>query len=97
MEENVDPNLNVYRAMQVEENGLLKKLNTGRASASVGNGNVVMSSSYNQELFIGINSHPRPTKRFVKLHELLARIIHLRGSAEFYQDNSDDEKEIDDF
>ena len=95
MEENGDPNLNVYRASQVEDNGLLKEWSTGRKPASIVNGDIVMTSSYNQELFIGKNLDLRPTKFFIKLHELLARILYMRGGAEYYQDESDYEEEID--
>ena len=94
MEENGDPNLNVYKASQVEENGLLKAWSTGRIQL-LENGAMLINSSYNQELFIGKNLDSRPTKFFIKLHELLARILYMRGGAEYYQDESDYEEEID--
>ena len=80
---------NIYKAMQVEENGLLKERNTGR-EIELENGGFVRVSSYNQPLFIG-DSHPQPGFIYVKLHELLARIFKMRGQADYYEMNSDDE------
>jgi hypothetical protein len=81
----------VYKASQVEENGLLKQPNTGRFVYS-GNEIVGMRSSYNQPLFIG-NTHPQPGELYVRLHELLARIFKMRGQAGYYEIDSDDEYE----
>jgi hypothetical protein len=82
----------IYRAMQVEDNGLLKERMTGRTPATIVNGEVVFSSSYSQPLFIG-NSHPQPGEMYVRLHELLARIFKMRGQANYYEIDSDDEYE----
>jgi hypothetical protein len=88
METSIDGK-NIYKAMQVEENGLLKKLTTGRPIYN-GEDIVGVSSSYNQPLFIG-DSHPQPGVIYVKLHELLARIFKMRGQADYYEMDSDDE------
>ena len=90
----------VYRAMQVEENGLLREMNTGRAAMKAYmemDGSRVVNipitvSSYNQPLFIG-DSHPQPGFIYVKLHEMLARIFKMRGQAGYYEIDSDDEYE----
>jgi hypothetical protein len=47
-------------------------------------------SSYNQPLYIG-NSQPQPGEIYVRLHELLARIFKMRGQANYYEIDSDDE------
>eukprot|EP00842_Homolaphlyctis_polyrhiza_P001412 jgi/Hompol1/2271/HPOL_005925-RA len=53
-----------------------------------------MTSSYNQPLFVGTHqTYARPTKVYCRLHELVALILHIRGGAEYYQDDSDDEYE----
>ena len=72
----------------MEENGLLKEWNTGRRM-SLSSGGFDLISSYNQPLFIG-DSHP-PGLIYVKLHELLARIFNMRGQADYYEIDSDDE------
>ena len=90
MEENEnDPNQNIYRAMQVEGTGLLRALNTGRPQDDQQNNIIGLNSSYNQPLFIG-TLHPRPAKLYIKLHELLARIIYMRGGADHFQVDNDD-------
>jgi hypothetical protein len=81
----------VYKAMQVEENGLLKCSNTGRFVYK-DDETIVLNSSYNQPLFIG-NAHPQPGEMYVRLHELMARIFKMRGQAGYYQIDSDDEYE----
>ncbi|KAI8898212.1 hypothetical protein BC833DRAFT_590694 [Globomyces pollinis-pini] len=81
----------IYRAMQVEENGLLKLKNT-RREVSLDTGGFDLLSSYNQPLYIG-NSHPQPGEIYVRLHELLARIFKMRGQADYYEIDSDDEYE----
>ena len=81
----------IYRAMQVEENGLLKKPNLGRFIYN-GEDLIGISNSYNQPLFIG-DSHPQPGFIYVKLHEMLARIFEMRGQAGYYEIDSDDEYE----
>jgi hypothetical protein len=87
----------VYRAMQVEDNGLLKEKNTGRTEMHefMGIDGVwktipITISSYNQPLYIG-NSQPQPGEIYVRLHELLARIFKMRGQANYYEIDSDDE------
>jgi hypothetical protein len=82
----------IYRALQVEENGLLKKPNAGRFVYK-GEDIVGLTSSYNQPLFIG-NTHPQPGFIYVKLHEMLARIFKMRGQADYYEMDSDDEYEL---
>ena len=81
----------VYKASQVEENGLLRQPNAGRFIYS-GNEIVGLRSSYNQPLFIG-NTHPQPGESYVCLHELLARIFKMRGQAGYYEIDSDHEHE----
>ena len=82
----------VYKASQIEENGLLIEKYTGRFVYS-GNEIVGTRSSYNQPLFIG-NTHPQPGELYVRLHELLlARIFNMRGQAGYYEIDSDDEYE----
>ncbi|KAJ3273306.1 hypothetical protein HDV01_004523 [Terramyces sp. JEL0728] len=55
----------------------------------------VTLSSYNQLLYIG-NSHPQPAEIYVCVHELLARIFHMRGDTDYYEYDSDDEFEVSD-
>ena len=88
METEIDGNT-IYRAMQMEENGLLKKPNLGRFIYN-GEDLIGISTSYNQPLFIG-DSHPQPGLIYVKLHEMLARIFKMRGEAGYYEIDSDDE------
>jgi hypothetical protein len=88
METSIDGK-NIYKAMEVEENGLLKEWNTGRR-ISLSSGGFDLISSYNQPLFIG-DSHPQPGFIYVKLHELLARIFNMRGQSDYYEMDSDDE------
>ena len=90
MENGSDGNI-IYRAMQVEDNGLLKEWNTGRKVLLSPSG-FDLVSSFNQPLFIG-NSHPQPGEIYVRLHELLARIFKMRGQATYYEIDSDDEYE----
>ena len=84
--EETDPLQNVYRASQVEDRGELNKINTGRFIEL--KGITPETSSFGKELFIGSGvvdgkpNIPRPSKQFVKLHELLSRIIYIRGGAE---------------
>jgi hypothetical protein len=78
-----------YKAMQVEENGLLKDRYTGREIEFEYGGFIRVSSCY-QPLFIG-DSHPQPGFIYVKLHEMLARIFKMRRQAGYYQMDSDDE------
>jgi hypothetical protein len=83
----------IYKAMQVEENGLLNSQNTERVLTVheiAGRRFKETMSSYNQPLFIG-DSHPQPGFIYVKLHEMLARIFKMRGQAGYYQMDSDDE------
>ena len=76
----------IYKAMQVEENGLLKERFTGR-EFELENSGFMRVSSYNQPLFIG-DSHPQPGFIYVKLHEMLARIFKMRGQAGYYEQDS---------
>jgi hypothetical protein len=81
----------VYKASQVEENGLLRERNTGR-EFELENGAFLRISSFNQPLFIG-NTHSQPGELYVRLHELLARIFKMRGQAGYYEIDSDEEYE----
>jgi hypothetical protein len=82
----------IYKAMQVEDNGLLKEWTTGR-KVSLATGGFDLTSSYNQPMFIGNGGgHPKPAEIYVRLHELLARIFKMRGQAGYYQYDSDDEE-----
>jgi hypothetical protein len=91
METGADGNT-IYKAMQVEENGLLKERNTGR-ELKLENGGFMRVSSFNQPLFIGNGGgHPKPAEIYVRLHELLARIFKMRGQAGYYLYDSDDEE-----
>jgi len=83
----------VYKAMQVEEDGLLDHNWLCRWTA-LENGLYNKLSSYNQTLFIG-GMYPRPDQANVRFHEFLARIFHLRGHPEYYNYDSDDELEFD--
>ncbi|KAJ3269971.1 hypothetical protein HDV01_000777 [Terramyces sp. JEL0728] len=89
-------NNTIYKAMQVVEDGLLKKANiTGRIVIEhyAGRDFEVTVSSYNQPLFIG-NTHPQPSEIYVRLHELLARIFYMRGQASYYDLDSDEDFEV---
>lgn len=91
MEENEeDANLNENRAMQVENDGLLDLLTTKRIVFNNAGDVIEQISSYDQKLFIGTNIWARPKKLFVKLHELVARIVHMRGGAGLYNDDWDE-------
>ena len=83
--------------MQVEEDGLLKE----RACCRLSSGGAVyrngvlgtlvtQTSTFNQELFIG-NSHEQPGLLYIRFHEMMARIFHLREYAEYYDLDSDDD------
>ena len=92
METGVDGKI-IYKAMQVEENGLLNSQNTERVLTVheiAGRRIKETISSYNQPLFIG-DAHPQPGFIYVKLHEILARIFKMRGQAGYYELDSDDE------
>jgi hypothetical protein len=97
METGSDGNV-IYKAMQVEENGLLgnrflgRFVDEGEAIAGIGS-YYRIDSSYNQPLFIG-NTHPQPGEMYVRLHEMLARIFHMRGYAAYYEIDSDDEFDL---
>jgi hypothetical protein len=78
----------IYKATQVEENGLLKMIHTGRMVPFTDK-YYTWESSYNQPLYIGTN-HP-PAEAYVRLHELLARIFQMRGSAKYYDYDSEDD------
>ncbi|ORY30736.1 hypothetical protein BCR33DRAFT_772127 [Rhizoclosmatium globosum] len=91
MEENMDPNMSVYRATEVNDTGLLGIFSMGREEAT-DNGCFRRISSFNQVLFIG-TSQPRPAKVFLKLHELISRIVHMRGAAEPNEEDTDDDQE----
>ena len=84
-----------YRAMQVVENGELEEQNLGRNPQTDDDGNTTCTSTYNQALYIGTGSHPRPAKEYIKLFELLARVVHMCGGAEAIIDLFDDEEEVD--
>ncbi|KAJ3256243.1 hypothetical protein HK103_005606 [Boothiomyces macroporosus] len=94
-------NNTIYKAMQVEEDGLLGKITTGRIvvkRAIIDNIETdipITVSSYNQPLFIG-NTHPQPSEVYVRLHELLSRIFYMRGQANYYEQeyDSDDEFQV---
>jgi hypothetical protein len=88
----MDEDGTTYRASQVEDNGLLQRRDT-RREVELPNGDVRVSSSFNQPLFIGVGSHPCPSKVYVRLHELLARIIFMRGGSEYFKDDTDDDDE----
>lgn len=91
METGVDGNT-IYKAMQVEDTGLLQTSKGGRChTILLGRGFAYRySSSFNQPMYIG-NSHSQPSEIYVRLHELLARIFYLRGHAAYYNYDSDDE------
>ena len=98
MDTGIDGNI-TFRAMQVEENGLLGENNTGRSVIQefksrdgIWMNIPITVSSYNQPLFIG-DSHPQPGLVYLKLHEMLARIFKMRGHAKYYEIDSDDEYE----
>ena len=82
----------VYKAMHIENDGLLEEIYTGR-HIQLDNDIYKLKSSYNQPLFIGGNNgHPPPADLYIRLHELLARIFHVRGYASYYEYDSDDEE-----
>jgi hypothetical protein len=91
METDIDGKI-TYKAMQVEENGLLNSIHTGRFTTEhyAGRDFEVRISSFNQPLFIG-DTHPQPGFIYVKLHEMLARIFKMRGQAQYYEMDCDDE------
>ncbi|KAJ3060181.1 hypothetical protein HDU99_006038, partial [Rhizoclosmatium hyalinum] len=91
MEQNMDPKLSVYRATEIKDTGLLGIFSMGREEAT-NNGSFRRISSFNQVLFIG-TSQPRPAKVFLKLHELISRIVHMRGAAEPNEEDADDDRE----
>jgi hypothetical protein len=96
MDEHEDLSLSVYRASQVQDNGLLQLNNFGRDPTTIHNGSAKKTSSFNQQLFIGVHpKFPRPTKFFCRLHELVARILAMRGGAEVYQDFEDEDEYTD--
>jgi hypothetical protein len=73
--------------MKVEEIGLLKSRNF-RREIQVNEQLFEIVSTFNQPLFIGPQMDKcllRPSPVFVKLHELLARILHMTSGAEEYQ------------
>ncbi|ORY39974.1 hypothetical protein BCR33DRAFT_740640 [Rhizoclosmatium globosum] len=84
-----------YFARQVVDNDLLADIDTGRSPVTVVNGEPIYSTSLNQVLFIGrLTAYDLPEMKFVKLHELIARILHARGGAEELQKclEEDDER-----
>jgi HNH endonuclease len=96
MDEHEDPTCSVYRASQVQDNGLLQLNNFGRDPITIHNGSAKKTSSFNQQLFIGVHpTFPRPTKFFCRLHELVARILAMRGGAEVYKDFEDEDEYTD--
>ncbi|KAJ3256055.1 snoRNP complex protein nop56 [Boothiomyces macroporosus] len=85
----------IYKAMQVEEDGLLEHNFTGRTQYlsvvidGVEHEAFSVESSHNQPLFIG-DTHPQPSEINVRIHELVARILHSRGHASYYEYDSDE-------
>ncbi|KAJ3196557.1 hypothetical protein HDU67_003997 [Dinochytrium kinnereticum] len=77
--------------MQIEDNGLLGEPGLGRFDRATR----VTTSSFNQRLFIGTNEkHKRPSKLFIKIHELLARIVHMLGATDWFFPDEDDDAEM---
>lgn len=87
----------IYKAMQVEDNGILCDrygfTSNFRSTARyivLGDNCFRRLSSYDQTLFIGNGgAHPKLAEIYVRLHELLARIFKLRGQPGYYQHNLD--------
>jgi hypothetical protein len=95
LEEGTTPNENVFIVTQVQDNGLLgSSQNLGRHPMINGER---YTSSFNKKMFVGLETqaYKRPDRLFLKIHELVSRILHMKGGVEEKDmfDNDDDESE----